>query len=206
MWTTIIADLTASSQSTYLIWWYVIGYAFSVVVGCILIYILMEQVRKLVREAAERLGQKGLPYYSQWHRWMPTTVGAVELALYTAAANLGRFEWIAVWLGIKTVAGWTRWNKEDAADKHPSRTYFNCFLIGSGLSVAFGVAGGCLPKLAAISPLVALGAMTGLVSFTVFLILWLTFYWAKEDKRCIAEYEERMAERKYPEPEAMDSQ
>jgi hypothetical protein len=190
---TMIADMTAGSHPTYLIWWYVVGYVFSVVVGSLLIYRLMQQARKLVNLVSEELGQPGkrLPYYAPWLRWMPWTVGAVEMVLYTTAANLERFEWIAVWLTIKTVAGWSRWNKEDEADVHPSRTYFNCFLIGSGLSIAFGVTGGYLPKLAAISPLVALAAMAGLVSFTVFLIFWLTLYWAAEDKRCIEEYKRK---------------
>jgi len=61
-------------------------------------------------------------------------LGIVERGLYTGALLMGAPEWIAVWLALKVAVAWRRWEGE-------KRGSYNLFLIGSALSVMFGVIG-----------------------------------------------------------------
>jgi len=60
-------------------------------------------------------------------------VGHVERTIYTGAFLLGHPEFTAVWLAFKTLGR-----------GRTDRSAFNLWLVGSGLSLSFGVAGGVL--------------------------------------------------------------
>ena len=70
--------------------------------------------------------------------WQGDLVGIVERSLYVTALILGRLEFVAVWLTLKTIARSPRWT-EEAAIK--GRGLFNVFLVGNGLSIVFAAIG-----------------------------------------------------------------
>ena len=59
--------------------------------------------------------------------------GMMERALYTGALITGLPGLVYMWLGIKVAVRWRRWASEKPA--------YNSFLIGTALSLAFGVIG-----------------------------------------------------------------
>jgi hypothetical protein len=76
-------------------------------------------------------------------------VGYVERTLYTLALCASVPQWIAVWLGVKVVVKWQRNSGQPTLDKpadvsgpdSSSGPVDNVWLIGSGLSVLFGLLG-----------------------------------------------------------------
>lgn len=68
--------------------------------------------------------------------------GCIERALYTSTIILGRPEGIAVWLAFKAIMR-VHVNLSDTRHVPGSSIY----LVGTALSVAFGVAGGLIAKL-----------------------------------------------------------
>ena len=64
----------------------------------------------------------------------PAMVGYLERTLFALSWIAGRPELGAAWLVLKAAASWHRWTAE--------RAVFNVFLIGTGLSVLIGYAGG----------------------------------------------------------------
>ena len=111
-------------------WHYFVGYGYSIFAGELVLFLLMPRLyRRLPPES------KGA---SRYNSGTPRRLGIFERVVYTSAWVVGHPEFIAVWLGLKTVQrsfGTTR------ADKR-SLDIFNVYLIGSGFSLAFGVLGG----------------------------------------------------------------
>ena len=71
-------------------------------------------------------------------------VGVVERVLYTTSWLLGHPEFIAVWLALKVAGQWNRWSED--RDGIPGRAFYNVFLIGSGLSILYGVTGALIVR------------------------------------------------------------
>ena len=121
-------------------WWtYLLGYLFSVFVGSFVM------VRLVVNAMWKGLGWKGdlsedtiRPY-----AWHPIAVGCLDSVLYTSAWLANKPEFIGVWLAIKVAGKWDRWTKDGDVNgkKIHGRTFFNIFLIGSGLTVLYSVIG-----------------------------------------------------------------
>jgi hypothetical protein len=66
--------------------------------------------------------------------WPPIIIGFLESLLYPLVFVIGKLELIALWIGIKTAGGWGRWT-----EKRRGRIYFQIFLVGSLLSILFGL-------------------------------------------------------------------
>jgi len=66
-------------------------------------------------------------------------VGFVEDGLYTTAYLLGKSEFIGAWLVLKVAGGWQGW--KHGHDGVSGRAMSQIFLIGTGLSLAYGVMG-----------------------------------------------------------------
>jgi hypothetical protein len=112
------------------------GYLVSVGAG----YLVVQQVMEAAwRGALAPLGSERAAA-TRAHPEHAQAVGLVERALYTAAWHLGVREFIAVWLALKVAGRWHGWS-EDRPGQPGGRTGSDLFLIGSGLSLAFGVAG-----------------------------------------------------------------
>jgi hypothetical protein len=69
-------------------------------------------------------------------------VGVVERGLYTTSYLLGRAEFIGAWLLLKVAGAWRGWNEGHAGVE--GRAMYQTTLIGTGLSLAYGVMGALL--------------------------------------------------------------
>ena len=78
---------------------------------------------------------------------LPAVVGIVERILYTTLAVFGVYSLITGWFILKAVI---RFKKDREHE-------FNAYLIGTGLSVLFGLAGGVLTRLMMGLPIVPAG-------------------------------------------------
>jgi len=87
------------------------------------------------------------------HDWPSTLLGSLERTLYIASLLIGKGEFIAVWLALKAVPQWQRWNEIiktesiqiDSAKTEQKqiegRAVYNIFLIGNALNVLFAAVG-----------------------------------------------------------------
>jgi hypothetical protein len=115
--------------------WYFIGFGFSLFAG------LQIGHTQYLQRANYKEGI--LP------NWSPTSVGLVERALYTASILAGFPAFIGVWLALKIVSHWDIFKsdygqseeKKTIIDTGNARLIFNTYLIGTGISIAYGGAG-----------------------------------------------------------------
>lgn len=83
--------------------------------------------------------------------WMPRRIGIIERVFYTTAVILGQFTFIGVWLIFKAIGQWKDISENDKSLKKKNegkitRIRANMFLIGTGLSLIFGLLGGVVFK------------------------------------------------------------
>lgn len=95
---------------------YLIGFAFSLLVG---------------RWATQRV-LATIP--TETAHYSAELLGLVEATIYTTAWLLGREVFIPVWLGLKVSGNWR-------APLRQVRPIFNRWLIGTGMSLAYGIVG-----------------------------------------------------------------
>ena len=94
----------------------------------------------------EKLWEKlGIPKGTSRHgQYLSAVLGAVEGALYLGAFLYGKPEFIALWLGLKTVVKWRHWEYDVPVGKPTrwilGRNAYNLFLVGNGLVVCFAAA------------------------------------------------------------------
>jgi hypothetical protein len=117
--------------------YYALGYLYSVVIGHWF-------VLSFSRHAWSSLGEipkdeKDMPY-----RWTSSLIGMMDRVIYTTSILFMAKEFIAVWLALKVAVQWKRWGDEKNLGK--ARASFHIFLIGTGLSLMYGVLGGFLGK------------------------------------------------------------
>ena len=110
-------------------WWLVAGYAYSLVIGHLC-------VSRFVHASHLSSGTQLEPGQPK----IAAMVGHLERALYTSLWLMGSSELILGWLALKA-AGVLRQTTKD-------QVVYNTFLVGTGLSLVFGVAGGMLVQLA----------------------------------------------------------
>jgi hypothetical protein len=57
--------------------------------------------------------------------------------------QLGKAEFIGVWLALKVAGQWKRWSEGVRVGEREvdARVFYNIFLIGSGLSIAYSIVG-----------------------------------------------------------------
>jgi len=70
---------------------------------------------------------------------LPSMVGCVERALYTTSYIFGNEAFIGTWLVLKVAGSWGGWAKGYKGVE--GRAMYQTFLIGTGLSLAYGVLG-----------------------------------------------------------------
>ena len=126
-----------------------LAFLLGVGVAAIPIRIIVQQMWLLVK--VEAIDEKPIFAMSthdalRRYQWQGDIVGIVERLLYVTALILGRPEFIAVWLTLKTVARARRWTEEGAVR---GRAIFNNFLVGNGLSIFCSVAAVAIAQLAA---------------------------------------------------------
>jgi len=100
---------------------FVIGYAISVIAAHFL-------VRWTLNPLWQSLGD---PREPNW--FLPSlNQGLIERFLYTLSWQLGQPAFIGIWVALKVASQWKKWSE------NPS---YNIFLVGTGLSVLYGVLG-----------------------------------------------------------------
>ena len=123
--------LYAGSENWDIALGYLLGYAFSLEVGNFFV--------KGVLDAAHPL--LGVPDESHRRsRWFAQAAGLMERCLYTTSWLAGKPEFVGVWLVLKVAGEWKGWTEENRKEGHP-RSLFNTFMIGTGLSLLYGVTG-----------------------------------------------------------------
>jgi hypothetical protein len=112
------------------------GYGFAVIVGHWCIAVVIDGLWR---------GEANIPPDTKVRPtgYLSRLVGFVERALFVATLQMGRGEFIGVWLVLKVAGQWKRWTDgERIGDKIiDGRSAFNIFLIGSGLSIAYAFVG-----------------------------------------------------------------
>ena len=151
------------------IWWpYLVGYFFAIVIAHF-------PIKWVVNQMWQHLGWSKDEEESviRGFAWMAQMVGCVERALYVASFQLGKIEFIGIWLALKVAGGWKRWGEEKKFDGRLilGRSFYQIFLIGNALSVGYALTGAklvewCLRRefALAIEVVVCLGLAT--------LVLW----------------------------------
>lgn len=117
--------------------YYALGYSFSVLAGHFF-------VLRFSRKAWTALGEMPKNETDMPYRWTSSMAGMVDRIIYTSSLLFSAKEFIAVWLAFKIAVQWKRW--EDKNDLGKARASFHIFLIGTGLSLMYGVVGGLLVK------------------------------------------------------------
>jgi hypothetical protein len=81
--------------------------------------------------------------------WATELVGHLERFIYTTSIIFGVKEFIAVWLVLKLSSQWTKWggeknpfNPQGNDTIYKSRATYQIFILGTGLSLVYGVLGG----------------------------------------------------------------
>jgi hypothetical protein len=121
--------------------WTVVAYVYALIVGAILTHITVDFMWDLVKhevaleEPSTILSSPGI---LTRYKWQGDMLGVCERGLYLASLQMGHPEFIAVWLGIKTVATSRRWTDEP---RLRGRAIYNIFLIGTALSLAYAAVG-----------------------------------------------------------------
>lgn len=103
-------------------------------------------INKLVFNAWERAFPNALGKWKEFS-WLPQRVGIIERLLYTSAIIFDQFAFIALIIGIKAVGdlGDNFYKKADENKTYiPQRRRANLFLLGSLLSLIFGILGGII--------------------------------------------------------------
>ena len=96
----------------------------------------------------------------------------------------GKPEFIGVWLVLKVAGSWNRWGETGTigGKKIEGRAFYNIFLIGSGLSIAYAIGGAKMIEYASASLwLRFFGLPLSIIAGTLILIK-LADYWDKKYK------------------------
>ena len=132
----MLASWREGIQALNVMWPHAVGYTFAVLVGYFLINWVMNQMWRGMGWVENQHLMRPAP-------WLPRMVGCVERGLYVASFQVGNPEFIAVWLTLKVAGQWNRWaeDKEYGGTFVAGRAFYNTFMIGSGLSIAYAVTG-----------------------------------------------------------------
>lgn len=112
-----------------MLWSYILGYLFAVAVAHFPILMVADQMKESINKPRNK-NSRGPEY------WQPIAIGWVERVLYVTSFQLGKPEFIGIWLTLKIAAQWHRWHEEN-----DGRAIFNNFLIGNALSILYAATG-----------------------------------------------------------------
>jgi hypothetical protein len=116
-------------------WWvaHAIGYFVAVIVAAPLIKYIVDKLHETLAGKGSHETLEGERAYAS----MAVGVGLVERLLYVAALQIGKGEFIGVWLALKAAGQWEVWRKPSPE----ARATYQIFLIGSALSVLYAGVG-----------------------------------------------------------------
>ncbi len=123
------------------------GYFYSVFVGGLIIYFIVDVAWKVFETHKEGEIRKKFNYAT-------ILSGCIDRIIYTTSIVFCSKEFIAVWIGIRVISHWSKWDgininegnntqsKDVDVEKYKGRARYQIFLAGNGLSIMFGVLGG----------------------------------------------------------------
>lgn len=116
---------------------YAFGYFYSVILGGILVWRILEKQYEHIKKEKKLNDEEDIAY-----KTYPRVVGFIERLMYTTSFLLGRFEFVAVWLGFKVASRWEA-AKLEKGDKKEINKYadYQTFLIGNALSLIYATTG-----------------------------------------------------------------
>ena len=82
-----------------------LGYIFAVVIGHFFI-------RWIVDEMWKETGWDGTNYDDRPGYYQPRLVGLIERVLYLGSLQMGKPEFIGLWLALKVAGQWNRWRRD----------------------------------------------------------------------------------------------
>jgi hypothetical protein len=112
--------------------YYALGYLYSVWVGHWFVLSFSRKAWAALGEMPKN--ERDMPY-----RWTSSLSGIIDRVIYTSSLLFSAREFIAIWLAIKVAVQWKRW--EDKEDLGKARASFHIFIIGTGLSLLYGIVG-----------------------------------------------------------------
>ncbi|HME42316.1 MAG TPA: hypothetical protein VKF36_04450 [Syntrophorhabdales bacterium] len=118
---------------------YLVGY---LVCGIIAVPVLWLWWRYLIRrtECTRGREQESAPRIA----WFPIMTGIFERLIYTTLVGFevsGAAAFVGAWVTIKAIGGWVTWSKDSTPY---GKALFFSGLLGSAMSLLFGVAGGLI--------------------------------------------------------------
>lgn len=116
---------------------YILGYFFAVVVAQYPISLIVDKLWRGIGWTDDQVDD--IRPYSR----TPKILGYIERSLYVGSFQLGKPEFIGIWLALKVAGQWNRWSEDKKYGEHfvPGRHTYNIFLIGNGLSIAYAITG-----------------------------------------------------------------
>jgi hypothetical protein len=110
------------------------GYFYATILAALPVFWVMHLMWSILRsQTPTRSTNDGSLHPNEWQT---ITIGIIERSLYLTAILIGKPEFIAVWLTLKTVSQSKRWS-----ENHFGRAIYNNFLVGNSLSILFAFAG-----------------------------------------------------------------
>ncbi len=141
------------------------SYAMSFVIGY---FVAVFGGQAAISNIVNRLYAKiGLPNDQRYGASISMFLGTVEMVLYVGAFQIERPEFIALWLGLKTVTKWRHWESDIPVDVEGKRALvlgrmaYNLFLLGNALVVLFAAVGSILIDLSSAEEWSKVIALTG---------------------------------------------
>jgi hypothetical protein len=115
----------------------IIGYAFALIAGGILVKIVVDAMwDRLVPGGAKNPQLRP-------NAWQTQALGHVERVFYVALFQAHYGLLVGLWLVLKMVGKWKRWSEsgDEKAQKPSGQAVFNIFLLGNALSVLYALFG-----------------------------------------------------------------
>jgi hypothetical protein len=160
--------------------WYaeVIGYGFSLVGDAILAKNLVETLWKKVAPKADASNEvRRFP-------WQGEALARIEALLYVAFLEFGLGYLIGVWVSLKVVGQWGRWNGQTstAGGRPEGWAVFNVFLIGNALTVFYALVGFALIGMVQANQVVrVVGTIVVVFALTIAFWAWISGQKSKPD-------------------------
>lgn len=145
----------------------VIGYFSATVFAALPIFLIMRLMWSILRsQTPTRSTNDGSLHPNEWQT---ITIGIIERSLYFTAILIGKPEFIAVWLTLKTVSQSKRWS-----ENHFGRAIYNNFLVGNSLSIMYAFAGAGIIQWTVGSALVPIDMVIPTILEENYIFAWLS--------------------------------
>lgn len=112
------------------------GYIFAVIAGHFAISKYIDRLWFLIGWQTSNPDERPAHYLAY-------LLGIIERSLYFAALLANKPEFVGIWLALKVAGQWNRWGEKAKIGtvELEGRVFYNIFLIGSGLSIAYAFVG-----------------------------------------------------------------